>query len=182
MRKLAVLSLLIATTAFADGDARKTAEAGWKAYQKKDLATAEKLTRKAIDLAATEGDVKAAALYNLGKILEDKQDKPGAIQAYKDSLALRRNGTVREQLRTLDAAAAATFDAFMPQPLKGPYAGIEGWCREFIENPRIVPLENCTDPKLSPPRKPKSTAWKPAAPYQEVKFVQLYQGYALILV
>jgi hypothetical protein len=70
----------------------------------------------------------------------------------------------------------------MPMPLKGPYTGIEGWCRDFIENPRIVALENCTDPKISPPRKPKSTAWKPAAPYQEVKLVQLYQGYALILV
>jgi len=181
MHKFAVLSLLIATRAFADDDARKIAEAGWKAYQKKDLGNAEKLTRKAIDIASMEDDVQAAALYNLGRILEDKKDKPGAIQAYKDSLALRHNGTVREQLRTLDASAAAAFDTFVPRPLKGPYAGIEGWCKDFITDARVA-IENCTDPKLSPPRKPKSTVWKPAVPYQEVKLVQLYQGYAVILV
>lgn len=177
--KYALALLLLAIPAYAD-NARKTAEAGWNAYQKKDLATAEALTRKALSDPDLDDNVRASALYNLGRILEDEHDKTGAVLAYEESLTRRKNAVVRERLRTLDPKEAAAFDSFVPQSLKGPYTSLLGWCKDFLGTSGIAP-ENCTDPRSSPRRKPK-TPFKLPPPYQDVTFIELYQSYALIVV
>ena len=121
-------ALLAVAPAYAD-DPRKLAESGWTAYQRHDLEKAEKLTRQAI-AAATDPAVKAAALYNLGRVLEDRKDKAGATAAYKQSLELRHNATVREQLRTLDAAAADAADVIRPTAMDGPFPSFAEWCKK----------------------------------------------------
>jgi tetratricopeptide (TPR) repeat protein len=179
---LAVLLLSMAVPALADdNNARKLVEDGWRAYKKHDLDRAEQLTRQAL-VGVGDYDVKGAALYNLGRVLEDRNDKAGAIAAYRESLGVRRNATVRTRLATLDAAAAASFDAFIPRPLQGPFANLEGYCEKvFAARPpesraaamadlclRVIPVE---------PEK----AFKLAAPVEEVKLIQIFLGDRLLI-
>src|SRR5262249_34396073 len=56
---------------------------------------------------AADKKVKAAALYNLGVVLEKTNDKDGALRAYHASLALRPNKTVELAITKLGAAPTA---------------------------------------------------------------------------
>jgi tetratricopeptide (TPR) repeat protein len=84
------------------------AELGWAAYLAGDLDTARRNTELAIAGDATDR-TRGAALYNLGRILEDRSDKDGAAAAYQRSLALRPNEVVQTRLTTLTAAGATTL-------------------------------------------------------------------------
>src|SRR5262249_7685100 len=151
MRMLTVWLLLASSPAYADDDPKQLAEAGWTAFQKHDLDKAEKLTRQAI-AATSDTELRGAELYNLGRILEDRKDKPGAIAAYKQSLAARRNGTVRDRLGTLDPAAAAELDAFKAEPLQGPFASLEAYCKHWLSGDALKDyLDQCAAPKLLKP-------------------------------
>jgi tetratricopeptide (TPR) repeat protein len=110
-------------------DGRVLTELGWQLYQAKDAARAEAVTRQAI--AAADGHTGAAALYNLGKILDEKGDKPGAIKAWTESLERRPNHTVMAALTRLDPAAAAAADPLRPRPLDGPFPSLEAWCEKI---------------------------------------------------
>lgn len=57
-------------------------------------------------VAASEPKIKAASLYNKGRLLEKKGDLDGARAAYTESLSLRPNDTVQKRLDGLGAAAA----------------------------------------------------------------------------
>lgn len=116
----AVVSFRAALAAKPD-DAVALSELGAAALQAGDLALAEQSTRAAV-AAATTPQLKGAALYNLGRICEKKGDRAGAVDAYRQSLQARRNGTVWRALGALDAGAAAPFDPLAPQPMKGPFA------------------------------------------------------------
>jgi tetratricopeptide (TPR) repeat protein len=110
-------------------DAAALSELGWAAYRAKDLKTAEEATRKAVDRAG-ETRLRAASLYNLGRVLEDRADKAGAVEAYARSLELRQSRPVRERLAKLDPAAAARAEIFGVHPLIGPLAGgMEAFCK-----------------------------------------------------
>lgn len=179
MRTLLPL-LLLASTAYADDDPRKLAEAGWTAYQKHDLDKAEKLTRQAI-AATSDTELQGAELYNLGRILEDRKDKAGAIAAYKQSFEARHNGTVRQRLGTLDPAAAAAFDTFKPHALQGPFASLEAYCKQWLANDAGALKDYLDQCAAAPVLKPK-TAVKLPASIQTVELHALYQGYALLVV
>lgn|GEM_PF-6900225 len=99
-------------------------ELGWELRLTGDLTRAEEVCRK----AAKKGEppMRAPALYNLGRVLEQRGDKPAAILAYRESLDLRENKSVRERLLDLDPSASK--DAFGPHPLDGPVASIAAWC------------------------------------------------------
>jgi tetratricopeptide (TPR) repeat protein len=101
---------------------------GWSAFLMGTLDRAEAVTRKAL---AVDGDGrrKAAGFYNLGRILEQRGDKPGAIAAYVQSLDWRPTRTVRERLATLDPAKAAEADPLKPVPMLGPFAKPEAFCQ-----------------------------------------------------
>ena len=68
-------------------------------------------------------------LYNLGRILEDGSDKPGAIKAYHDAHVAYPRGIVRDQLARLDAAAAAELEPYRPEKMQGPFASIDAFCK-----------------------------------------------------
>lgn len=107
-------------------DDRLLSELSWQLFLAKDLARAEETARKAI---AIGGRARAASLYNLGRILEVKNDKAGAAKAYQESLATRPNRTVQQALSRVDPTATAaqvssvpvragTDDALAPEELK----------------------------------------------------------------
>lgn len=135
---------------------------GWSAFQLKDYPRAEAITRRAI---AAEGDERrtAAAEYNLGRILEARGDRDGAIAAYVSSLSGRPNRVVRAQLANLDPAAAAEMDPLKPVEMLGPFARLEDFCktrREERERP------GCPTPR------PGVTAAKVGQPYGAVALIQ----------
>lgn len=104
------------------GDDRLLSELGWQRFLAKDLVRAEAATRQAI---AVGGRARPASLYNLGRILEEKGDKPAAAKAYQESLALRPNRTVQQALARVDPSAAVAAspaprgsdDALAPEAL-----------------------------------------------------------------
>jgi len=81
------------------------AELGWAAYLAGDLEAARRHTELAIAGDASDR-TRGAALYNLGRILEDQSDKDGAAAAYQRSLGLRPNAVVQQRLTALTAAGA----------------------------------------------------------------------------
>jgi tetratricopeptide (TPR) repeat protein len=93
---------------------------GWSAFLLGTLDRAETITRKALAVDG-ENRRKAAASYNLGRILQQRGDRPGAIAAYVQSLEWRPTRTVRERLATLDPAKAAQMDPLKPVPMLGPF-------------------------------------------------------------
>jgi hypothetical protein len=107
------------------GDARAQSELGWAAFRAGDLDLAQDATRKSID-AASDPKVKAASLYNLGRILEARGDAKAAGDAYRESLQLRPNRVVDSRLAAL--GAGGTAETLDPRPLQGPSrlpAGVE---------------------------------------------------------
>ena len=81
------------------------AELGWAAYLAGDLASAQRHTERAIASDAPDR-TRGAALYNLGRILEDRADKDAAAAAYQHSLQLRPNDVVSQRLAGLTTAGA----------------------------------------------------------------------------
>jgi tetratricopeptide (TPR) repeat protein len=81
------------------------AELGWAAYLAGDLDAARRHTEQAIAGDASDR-TRGAALYNLGRILEDRNDKDGAAAAYQRSLGLRPNEVVQKRLTDLTTAGA----------------------------------------------------------------------------
>jgi hypothetical protein len=96
------------------------------------------------------------ALYNLGRVLEEKGDKAGAIAAYQETLRLREDSSVRGRLLDLDPTAQS--DAMRPQPLEGPFATLETWCTTHPDEPCQL-----SDAKVS------AKLAAPAPPWREVR-------------
>ncbi len=100
-----------------DGDERALAELGFSAMSAGDFAKARRADEQAVQVA-TDKKVKAAALYNLGTVLEKTSDKDGALRAYHASLQLRPNATVEKAVAQLGAAPGTEppFCAAAEQP------------------------------------------------------------------
>jgi tetratricopeptide (TPR) repeat protein len=125
-------------------DARALGELGWAAFKLGELLRAEDATRRSIARAA-DPRLRAASLYNLGRILEDRRLPDEARAAYEESLRLRPNGTVRERLAALGAGADDTAGA---PPLAGPYASPAAYCAALNERNPSFPV-TCEDPPLA---------------------------------
>jgi tetratricopeptide (TPR) repeat protein len=87
-------------------DAVALSELGFAAFKAGKLDVAKRETRRAVD-QAREPNVKAASLYNLGRIDEALNDAASARNDYQQSLALRPNDVVRARLAALSAGAPA---------------------------------------------------------------------------
>ncbi|MCE9571712.1 MAG: tetratricopeptide repeat protein [Deltaproteobacteria bacterium] len=85
-------------------DARARSELGWAALHAGDLTLAAQASEAAS--ARATGQVKAAALYNLGRVHEARGDRAAAAGAYRASLALRASKTVATRLAELEAGGA----------------------------------------------------------------------------
>jgi tetratricopeptide (TPR) repeat protein len=81
-------------------DARALSELGWAAFKAGDYDRALSANRDSVK-AATEPRVKAASLYNLGRVAEACGDKPAAVGYYLQSIRLRPNDAVAARLKAL---------------------------------------------------------------------------------
>ena len=106
------------------GDARAFSELSWALFKSGNLAAAKKAAENSISNAT--GKLKAASLYNLGRVLEAQEDPEGATAAYRRSLNLRPNATVGKRLANLQKGASA--EALATSPLAGPYADLKALC------------------------------------------------------
>lgn len=153
-RAAAVTAFEAALRAVPD-EPRVLSELGLTLREAGDLARAEQICKQAVQ-AAREPPLRAPALYNLGRVLEDKRDKAGAMSAYRESLRLRPNRIVRERLLDLDPTALS--DAFQPEPLDGPYATIDKWCKKQDSGCRLNEEASVT-----------ATLAQPQAPWKEAR-------------
>lgn len=99
------------------GDDRALAELSFAAMSAGDFDTARKAGRQAV-LVATDPKIKAAALYNLGRV--EEADAPAkAIELYRQSLALRPSKIVDKRLADISSRVQFTPD---PLPCTKPAA------------------------------------------------------------
>lgn len=108
-------------------DPRALAELGWAAFFAGDLELAEDKTRAALQRSA-DAKNRGAALYNLGRIAEQRGQRADAIARYQESLRERPNDAVRERLARLDAGVARAREVLTPAPLRGPFASLKAFC------------------------------------------------------
>lgn len=85
-------------------DGRALTELGWAAFQAGDYDRARAANRDATG-ASTDAKVRAAALYNLGRVAEALAQTDEAAHYYRSSLELRPSPGVRERLAGLKALA-----------------------------------------------------------------------------
>lgn len=100
------------------GDDRALGELSWAAFSAGDYAKARASGRASV-LGSTDPKVKAASLYNLGRVEEADGKLPAAALLYQQSLALRDNRTVKARLDALgkDAPLAeAPLPCTRPMP------------------------------------------------------------------
>jgi hypothetical protein len=107
-------------------DDRALSELGWAAFQAGDYEKAEKANADSVRVSSTP-ELKAASLYNLGRVAEAQKDKDRAAALYADSLVLRPNKTVVKRLVALGkpppaTGAVAVSEEEMPctAPVEGP--------------------------------------------------------------
>ena len=84
-----------------------------------------------------DSELRAATLYNKGRIDEARGRREQALDAYKQSLTIRANTTVRQRLRALDAKAAADFDPLRLSALRGPMANLKELAKEISSEARV---------------------------------------------
>ena len=85
------------------GDERALGELSFAAMSAGDHAKARTAGRQAV-LTTTDAKLKAAALYNLGRVEEQAAAPAKAAALYRESLALRPNKTVEQRLAGLGTA------------------------------------------------------------------------------
>lgn len=110
------ITALEAALAAIPGDDRALGELSWAAFSAGDFAKA-RTSGKASVLGSTDPKIKAASLYNLGRVEEADGKAPAAAVLYKQSLALRDNETVKARL---DALGKDAPPADEPLPCAAP--------------------------------------------------------------
>lgn len=116
-------------------DAVALSELSWSAFKAGDLATATSAAQRSI-INGRQPRVQAASLYNLGRILEARGDKPGAALAYRLSLRLRPNKTVKKRLDRPELIA--------PKPMSGPYSSLDEYCEKYNDDMPEGDGSSCT--------------------------------------
>ena len=107
-------------------DDRALSELGWAAFQAGDHAKAEKANADSVRVSSRP-ELKAASLYNLGRVAEARGERERAAALYADSLVLRPSKTVAKRLVALgkpapatDPTTAAARDTPCTAPVEGP--------------------------------------------------------------
>lgn len=109
----------------APDDARALSELGWAALHADDLPMAERVLLRAIEVDADDR-LRAASLYNLGRVREAQGRGLDAVPLYERSLGLRDSRTVRARLGRVRATPAKVrLDI---DRLDGPHPTIDDWC------------------------------------------------------
>jgi tetratricopeptide (TPR) repeat protein len=108
---------LEAALAAVPGDPRALSELTWALFQSGDHARARQVGLDAVRLAP-DANLRAAGLYNLGRVAEAAGDKDAAVRHYKESLGLRRNDAVEKRLAGLGKLPAKGWEPWMDVPCK----------------------------------------------------------------
>lgn len=116
-------------------DPRALSELSWALFLGKELAAAREAAEAGVKLG--RNNVKAASLYNLGRILEAQGAVPEAANAYRESLALRPNATVAARLGKLDPTAPAHADSLEIEEWGPPLATRPATCADLGEHPEL---------------------------------------------
>jgi len=87
-------------------DARALSELGWATFQAGDYDRARQANADSVRVAV-EPALKAAGLYNLGRVAEATGEREQAAQLYRESIRLRPNEDVEERLEALGETAPA---------------------------------------------------------------------------
>lgn len=145
------------------GEARALSELGWVAFKYGDLEAAEVASTASIAAAdpTRQPMVRAASLYNRGRINEERGDTTGALEDYRESLALRPHDVVEQRLSTL---SGQVVQALAPRPLAGPFATLADACKTFG---LAQPAGGCTAPTVKGPNELAD----PEPPYLEVRII-----------
>lgn len=120
----AVAAFSRALEAFPD-DPRALMERGWAKFQAGDLVGAAADTEGALK-RSSDPLLRAAALYNLGRVHEARGEVAAAIQVWKESLVLRPNKVVSERLAKL--AGQQPTGPLEATRLLGPFADEAAMC------------------------------------------------------
>lgn len=118
----------------APNDPALLSELGYAYLMRNQLDRAEKYTHQAVD-AATTNSLKAASLYNLGRIKEAQGQPELAIELYKASLRLRPNDEVAHHILELDEFAEAA-------PCRAPAKNLDDLCvclKRVLKSDRCYP-------------------------------------------
>jgi tetratricopeptide (TPR) repeat protein len=118
------------------GDDRALGELSWAAFSAGDFAKA-RTSGKASVLGSTDPKIKAASLYNLGRVEEADHKLPAAAVLYKQSLALRDNKIVKARLDALGKDAALADEPLpcgKPMPESELCACLNATVADDIEN------------------------------------------------
>ncbi|HUS64537.1 MAG TPA: tetratricopeptide repeat protein [Kofleriaceae bacterium] len=153
--------------AAAPGDPRALSELGWAAFHAGDLARALRATQESI-AGAQDPAVRAASLYNLGRIFEARRQPLRAADAYRDSLALRENATVRARLLTLAPDTPAN-QPLAATALDGPYPTLAAWC----ESNRAADADEPCDPDGAATFTHEVARLRPRGAWRELRFFQV---------
>jgi hypothetical protein len=121
-------------------NAQLLSELGWQWFLAHDLTRALEATNEAVNVATTP-TVKAASLYNLGRIKEALGKRDEAVSAYAESLSVRANPTVLRRLAGLDPKKAAELDPDRPVLLEGPFSSISAWCDQLRDGQCYAPKQ-----------------------------------------
>lgn len=110
-------------------DERALSELGWAAFQAGDHEKAEKANADSVRVSSRP-ELKAASLYNLGRVAEARGDADRAAALYADSLVLRPNKTVVKRLVALGKPAPKSDPAAQggEVPCTAPVAGPDLVC------------------------------------------------------
>jgi tetratricopeptide (TPR) repeat protein len=101
-------------------------ELGWAAFLAGDMMRARSTTNQALTLAK-DRSLRAACLYNLGRIAEGNGDPKAAIEAYRGSVQLRKNAEVNGRLAALDSTTLA-YTPLTNTVLQGPFPSLAAYC------------------------------------------------------
>jgi hypothetical protein len=160
--------------AAAPRDAAALSELGWTLFKLDELDAAQKTTQQAIDAAdgAAQAKLKAASLYNLGRIHEARGQTAQAKEAYKSSIELRPHKGVSARLAGLDSSVTSS-SPIAPElsVAEGPFSTLEKYCADQ----QAAGDWACSLDQSGLTRGPSSLA-QPAAPWSAVRVFSLQES------
>jgi tetratricopeptide (TPR) repeat protein len=143
-------------------DARILSELSWAAFKAGDSQAAVDAAERSIALTGNP-ELKAASLYNLGRVKEAQGDKDAAKRAYSQSLGLRSNRTVQQRFNELGGELPK--ESYAPAPLFGPFASLTEYCATLRG-----PMECNPNASRITVRAVVAAMAKPPAPLREMRF------------
>lgn len=111
------------------GDPMALSELSWARFRAGHMKRARKAANESIDNAEGDPVIKAASLYNLGRVQESEGQKQEAVRSYQRSYELRQHPVVAKRLKALGATVPVSV--WTSNATKGPYKDLEDYCKQL---------------------------------------------------